>query len=166
MQVDCAFSMHQRQQQHGLLVCKSFRASSFSHINGHYFHFCAQAADLIPGFLTGSIPFHEGLDAVKLPAPYIPLSALQRATATSASALAALSPSPSATVEQERPIDSATLAALTVASLAGSSGGPSVQTLQAAPKLPSLVEIASQINANTAQAQSYLQPVGKAQAGR
>ena len=71
-----------------------------------------------------------------------------------------LARSVSAFEQQQQPIDPASLAALTLQSVAGDGGGPSVQTLQALPKIPTPIEAVSRANANAAQLQSVLNAAG------
>ncbi len=129
-----------------------------------------QGTDLIPGILSGSIPFHtpDGLLTKLLPGSF-PSSIFQTAP-TSAATLGASSPSPSlqATAvrqEQQQAIQPASLAALTLQSVAGNSGGPSVETLQSLPNIPTPLETVSRANANAAQLQSYINAAAKQHSG-
>ena len=128
-----------------------------------------QGTDLIPGILSGSIPFHlphSPLDVTKLLPGSFPSSILQ-STRTTASALGAPSPSTSLqATEEQQSIQPASLAALTLQSVAGIRGGPSVETLQALPKIPTPLETVSRANANAAQLQSYISAAAKENSGR
>ena len=132
-----------------------------------------QGTDLIPGILSGSIPFHlphSPLDATKLLPGGFP-STIFQATQPTTSALVAPSPSTSlqataASQEEQQSIQPASLAALTLQSVAGNSGGPSVETLQALPEIPTRLETVSRANANAAQLQSYNSAAAEEHSGR
>lgn len=128
-----------------------------------------QKADLLPGILAGSIPIHPPLGSfsfTELLPGMLPSTILQTTQGTSASALGASSQSASApgpTLQQ--PIEPATLAALTLQSVAANNGPPSVETLQTLPTIPTPIETVSRANADAARLQSFISASRKEHSG-